>query len=194
MLPCTEAEKRNSDIPEEETIRQAQAGDVAAFEQLYRRHSRRIYSLCLRMVKNQTEAEDLTQEAFLQVFRKIHTFQGKSAFSTWLHRVSVNTVLMSLRKRKRVEIPLETDGEHEKEPGAPPQILGGQDPALTGLFDRESLERVLCQMPHGYKRMLVLHDVLGYEHNEIALIAKCSTGNSRSQLHKARMRMRELLG
>jgi RNA polymerase sigma-70 factor (ECF subfamily) len=194
MPPYVEEENKNNDIPEEEIIRRAQDGDAGAFEQLYRRYSKRIYCLCLRMVKNQTEAEDLTQEAFLQVFRKIRTFQGKSAISTWLHRVSVNTVLMSLRKRKRVEISLEADGEYEKEPGVPRQILGGPDPALSGLFDRESLKHVLCQMPHGYKQMLVLHDVLGYQHNEIALIVKCSTGNSKSQLHKARMRMRELLG
>jgi RNA polymerase sigma-70 factor (ECF subfamily) len=145
------------------------------------------------MVKNEAEAEDLTQEAFMRVFRKIHTFQGKSAFSTWLHRVSVNTVLMSLRKKKRVEISLENDDHYEEEPGVPRQIPGGPDPSLMGLFDRENLKRVFRQMPDGYKRMLVLHDVLGYEHNEIATLVNCSVGNSKSQLHKARVRMRTLL-
>ena len=145
------------------------------------------------MVKNETEAEDLTQEIFLQVFRKIHTFQGKSAFSTWLHRVSVNTVLMSLRKKKRAEIPLENDDHYEEQPGVPRQIPGGPDPSLIGLFDRENLKRVFREMPDGYKRMLVLHDVLGYEHNEIATLVNCSVGNSKSQLHKARVRMRTLL-
>ena len=186
-------EDLKSGFPEEEIIRQAQKGNAEAFEQLYRRHCNRVYHLCLRMVKNEAEAEDLTQEIFLQVFRKIHTFQGKSAFSTWLHRVSVNTVLMSLRKKKRVEISLENDDHYEDESGVPRQIPGGPDPSLIGLFDRENLKRVFRQMPDGYKRMLVLHDVLGYEHNEIATLVNCSVGNSKSQLHKARVRMRTLL-
>ena len=186
-------EDKNSDTPEEEIIRQAQEGNAGAFEQLYRRYGKRVYHLCLRIVKNEAEAEDLTQEAFLKVFRKIHTFQGKAAFSTWLHRVSVNTALMSLRKKKRVEIPLENDDQYEEEAGVPRQIPGGPDPALSGLFDRENLKRVFRKLPRGYKRMLVLHDVLGYDHNEIALLVKCSVGNSKSQLHKARMRVRTLL-
>jgi RNA polymerase sigma-70 factor (ECF subfamily) len=186
-------EDKNSDTPEEEIIRLAQEGDAGAFEQLYRRYGRRVYHLCLRIVKNEAEAEDLTQEAFLKVFRKIHTFQGKAAFSTWLHRVSVNTVLMSLRKKKRVEIPLENDDQYEEDPGVPRQIPGRADPALSGLFDRENLKRVFRELPQGYKRMLVLHDVLGYDHNEIALLVKCSVGNSKSQLHKARIRVRTLL-
>jgi RNA polymerase sigma-70 factor, ECF subfamily len=193
MLVKVEEENKNSDTPEEELVTQAQQGDAGAFEQLYRRYSKRVYYLCLRMVKNEAEAEDLTQEAFLRVFRKIHTFQGKSAFSTWLHRVSVNTVLMSLRKKRLVEIPLDHDGHIEEEPGVRRQIPCRPDLSLIGLFDRENLRRVFRTMPDGYKRMLVLHDVLGYEHNEIALLAKCSVGNSKSQLHKARVRMRALL-
>lgn len=193
MLLRVKEEGQISDIPDQEIIRLAQEGDAGAFEQLYGRYSKRVYHLCLRMVKNQAEAEDLTQEAFLKVFRKIHTFQGKSAFSTWLHRVSVNTVLMSLRKKKRVEIPLENDDHYEEEPGVPRQVPGGPDPSLSGLFDRENLKRVFRKMPRGYKRMLVLHDVLGYDHNEIAVLVNCSVGNSKSQLHKARVRMRTLL-
>jgi RNA polymerase sigma-70 factor (ECF subfamily) len=192
LLNVGEAEKM-SDIPEVEIIRQAQEGKAEAFERLYRRYCKRVYHLCLRMVKNEAEAEDLTQEAFLRVFRKIHTFRGKSAFSTWLHRVSVNTVLMSLRKKKRVEIPLEHDDHFEEETGVPRQIPGSPDPSLIGLFNRENLKRAFRLMPHGYKRILILHDVLGYEHHEIALIVNCSAGNSKSQLHKARVRMRSLL-
>jgi RNA polymerase sigma-70 factor, ECF subfamily len=193
MLLNVNEEDKKGDLPEEEIIRQAQGGNAGAFEQLYRRHGKRVYHLCLRMVKNETDAEDLTQEIFLRVFRKIDTFQGKSAFSTWLHRVSVNSVLMSLRKKKRVEIPLENNDRDEDEPGVPRQIPGGPDPSLIGLFDRENLKRALRQMPEGYKRMFVLHDMLGYEHNEIALLVNCSAGNSKSQLHKARVRMRALL-
>ena len=183
----------NDNISEQETIRQAQQGDAAAFERIYRRYNRRVYALCLRMTKNQADAEDLTQEAFLQVFRKIHTFRGDSAFFTWFHRLSVNIVLMSLRRRRALEIPLENDGSHEEEPGARSTVPGVPDPSLTGLFDRENLKRALSQMPSGYKRMLVLHDVFGYEHNEIAAALECSVGNSKSQLHKARVRMRSLL-
>jgi RNA polymerase sigma-70 factor (ECF subfamily) len=186
-------EPNSCEVPEKEIIRQAQAGDAAAFEQLYRRYSKRIYRLCLHMVKNEIEAEDLTQEAFLRVFQKIHTFQGISAFSTWLHRVSVNTVLMSLRKKRRVEIPLENEDNYEEESCAPRHVLGGLDPSLSGFFDRENIKRALGQMPPGYKQVLVLHDVYGYEHNEIALLVKRSMGNSKSQLHKARVRMRSLL-
>ena len=186
-------EPGNDDIPEQETIRQAQEGDAAAFERIYRRYNRRVYGLCLRMTKNQADAEDLTQEAFLQVFRKIHTFRGESAFFSWFHRLSVNIVLMSLRKRKIMEIPLENDGDHQEERGARLPVPSGPDPSLTGLFDRENLKRALRQMPSGYKRMLVLHDVFGYEHTEIAAVLECSVGNSKAQLHKARERMRTLL-
>jgi RNA polymerase sigma-70 factor, ECF subfamily len=193
MRVYVKGEYKQKEDPEKEIIRQAQEGSVEAFEELYRRYSKRVYHLCLRMVKNENQAEDLTQEAFLRVFRKIHTFEGKSAFSTWLHRVSVNTVLMSLRKKRLVEVPLENDGAYEQESAAPGQTLGGPDPSLTGLFDRENLVRALRELPEGYKRMLVLHDALGYEHNEIAAIVSCSVGNSKSQLHKARARMRALL-
>ena len=99
-------------MPEAEAIRLAQQGDAAAFERLYRLHNRRVYSLCLRMVSNTAEAEDLTQEAFLQLFRKIATFRGESAFSTWLHRLAVNVVLMKLRKKSGNESSLEELTEH----------------------------------------------------------------------------------
>jgi len=191
-LPVSK-EPHKRDIAEQESIRLAQDGDAASFEQLYRQYSSRIYRLCLHMVKNEAEAEDLTQEAFLRAFRKIHTFQGRSSFSTWLHRVSVNTVLTSLRKRKVTEISLENNNDHEEESGAQQYVPGNLDPAISGLFDRENLKRAFNRMPPGYKRLLLLHDVLGYKHNEIALLVKCSKGNSKSQLHKARLRMRALL-
>ncbi len=181
------------DIPEYETIRLAQEGDAAAFERIYRRYNRRVYGLCLRMTKNEAGAQDLTQEAFLQVFRKIHTYRRQSAFFTWFHRLSVNIVLMSLRKRKLIGIPLENDGNHAGESGARHRGPGGPDPSLSGLFDWEDLKRALGQMSNGYKRMLVLHDVFGYGHHEIAAALACSVGNSESQLHKARQRMRALL-
>ncbi len=182
-----------AELPESEAIRLAQQGDAAAFERIYRLHNRRVYSLCLRMVGNTAEAEDLTQEAFLQLFRKIATFRGESAFSTWLHRLAVNVVLMRLRKKRLPETSLEEVTEPDEESGGPRKDVGGPDPLLIGSIDRVNLERAMEQLPPGYKMAFVLHDIQGYEHNEIAEIMGCSIGNSKSQLHKARMRLRELL-
>src|SRR5580658_4361084 len=181
------------EMPEAEAIRLAQLGDAAAFERLYRLHNRRVYSLCLRMVGNTAEAEDLTQEAFLQLFRKIATFRGESAFSTWLHRLAVNVVLMKLRKKSGNESSLEELTEPDEDSGGPRRDFGGPDLRLSGSIDRVNLQRAVDQLPPGYKSVFVLHDVQGYEHNEIAEIMDCSIGNSKSQLHKARMRLRELL-
>lgn len=183
----------SGELSEADAIRLAQKGDAAAFEQLYRLHSRRVYALCLRMVGNTAEAEDLAQEAFLQLFRKIHTFRGESAFSTWLHRLAVNVVLMKLRKKTLPETSLEETTEPDEETGGPRRDIGGPDALLTGSIDRVNLERAVEQLPPGYKTVFVLHDVQGYEHNEIAEIMGCSIGNSKSQLHKARLRLRELL-
>jgi RNA polymerase sigma-70 factor (ECF subfamily) len=181
------------EMPEAEAIRLAQQGDAAAFERLYQLHSRRVYSLCLRMVSNTAEAEDLTQEAFLQLFRKVATFRGESAFSTWLHRLAVNVVLMRLRKKSATETSLEETTEPDEETGGPRRDFGAPDLCLSGSIDRVNLQRAIDQLPRGYKAVFVLHDVQGYEHNEIAEIMGCSIGNSKSQLHKARMRLRELL-
>ena len=175
------------------SIRLAQQGDAAAFERLYRLHSRRVYSLCLRMVGNTAEAEDLTQEAFLQLFRKIATFRGESAFSTWLHRLAVNVVLMKLRKKSGKETSLEQVTEPDEESGTPRRDFGAVDLRLSGSLDRVNLQRAVDQLPPGYKAAFILHDVQGYEHNEIAEMLGCSIGNSKSQLHKARMRLRDLL-
>jgi RNA polymerase sigma-70 factor (ECF subfamily) len=179
-----------ADLTEADAIRLAQEGDAAAFERIFRLHSRRIYSLCLRMVRNASEAEDLTQESFLQLFRKIHTFRGESTFSTWLHRVSVNVVLMRLRKKNLVEIPLENANEEEDSYA---REIGAPDPVLTGTIDRMNLDRAIRELAPGYRKTFMLHDVEGYEHHEIAEILGCSIGNSKSQLHKARMQLRNLL-
>jgi RNA polymerase sigma-70 factor, ECF subfamily len=182
-----------SEMNEAEAIRLAQQGDAGAFERIYRLHSRRVYALCLRMVGNTAEAEDLTQDAFLQLFRKIGTFRGESAFSTWLHRLAVNVVLMKLRKKTLPETSLEESTDPEDESGGPRRELGAPDLLLSGSIDRVHLERAIGQLPPGYRQVFVLHDVQGFEHNEIAGLMDCSIGNSKSQLHKARMRLRELL-
>ena len=178
---------------EAEAIRLAQAGDASAFEHLYQLHSRRVYALCLRMVGNPSDAEDLMQEAFLQLFRKIGTFRGESAFSTWLHRMTVNVVLMRLRKKTLPAASLEETTEPDEETGGPRKDIGAPDLRLSGAVDRVNLERSIEKLPPGYRTVFVLHDVQGFEHNEIAGIMGCSVGNSKSQLHKARTRLRELL-
>lgn len=178
---------------EAEYIRLAQAGDAPAFEHLYQLHNRRVYALCLRMVGNPADAEDLMQEAFLQLFRKIGTFRGESAFSTWLHRMTVNVVLMRLRKKSLPAASLEETTEPDEETGGPRKDIGAPDLRLSGAVDRVNLERSIEKLPPGYRTVFVLHDVQGFEHNEIAGIMGCSVGNSKSQLHKARTRLRELL-
>ena len=184
---------KSVELTEAEAIRLAQQGDAAAFERIYEIHRRRVYSLCLRMVSNTTEAEDLTQEAFLQLFRKIGTFRGESAFSTWLHRLSVNVVLMRLRKKTLLESSLDEASDPDEEGQGPRRDFGNPDPRLSGAVDRMNLQRAVEELPQGYRAIFVLHDIQGYEHNEIAEIMGCSVGNSKSQLHKARMRLRELL-
>ena len=178
--------------PDAEMLARAQAGDHHAFAHLYSLHKRRIYSLCLRMVGNVAEAEDLTQEAFLQLHRKIATFRGDSAFSTWLHRLSINVVLMHLRKKGLPLMSLDEAMEPSYDDG-PGRSFGAPDLSLTGSIDRLALERAVAALPAGYRLIFVLHDVEGFEHNEIAAMLDCSVGNSKSQLHKARLKLRDAL-
>jgi RNA polymerase sigma-70 factor (ECF subfamily) len=182
-----------NDSHEADAIRLAQQGDGAAFERLYELHRGRVYGLCLRMVNNPTDAQDLTQDAFLQAFRKIHTFRGESGFSTWLHRLTVNVVLMRFRRKSLIDGSVEEMSERDEQSDRPRREFGERDLRLGGVIDRLGLQRALKQMPHGYKAIFLLHDVEGYEHREIATLLGCSIGNSKSQLHKARLRLRELL-
>ena len=192
--PASQTRLRAADVDEgcePETIGLAQAGQAAAFEKIYRTHSRRIYGLCYRMTGNSFLAEDLTQDIFLQVFRKIHTFRAESAFSTWLYRLAVNVVLMRRRVKRLRETPLEN---HESNSDIFPQREIGQvDMRVSGVVDRVNLKRALRQLPRGSRRIFLLHDVFGYEHHEIAEALGCSVGNSKSQLHKARVRLRHFL-
>jgi len=189
-----ETRSQGSDMPEAEAIRLAQQGDERGFERIYRLHSQRVYALCLRMMRgNAAEAEDLTQESFMQLFRKIGTFRGESAFSTWLHRLAFNIVLMRLRKRSYQAFSLDQMLEPGENTKALHKNVGGEDPRLVGSVDRMDLERALEQLPPGYRAIFILHDVQGYEHNEIASMRGCSLGNSKSQLHKARARLQHLL-
>ena len=172
-------------------VQRAQLGDEQAFATLYQLHNKRVYSVCLRMTKDVAEAEDLTQEAFIQVFRNLNSFRGGSAFSTWLYRVAVNTVLMKLRRKfptvVSLDEPLSRDSPSLK------REVGKQDPSLSGVIDRIALRRALEELPGGCRQIFDLHEVEGYQHHEIAEQLQCSIGNSKSQLHKAKMKMRDLL-
>ena len=167
----------------------AAAGDEAAFEELYRRHNRRVYALCLRMTTNAVLSEDLTQDVFVQLYRKAGNFRGESAFTTWLHRMTVNQVLMHYRRRGvKIEQTTE-DGE------VPEQVVAGTErPGRMSVVDRVALDEALAQLPAGYRSVFVLHDIEGYDHEEVALLLGIAVGTSKSQLHKARLKLRKLLG
>ncbi|MEP7148937.1 MAG: RNA polymerase sigma factor [Acidobacteriota bacterium] len=171
-----------------ELTQAAAAGDMVAFEEVYQRHHRRVYSICLRMLQNAFEAEDLTQDVFIQLYRKIGSFRGDSAFTTWLHRLTVNQVLMHFRKRN-------VKFERTTEEGETPEqtVPGTHNPLKMPIVDKIALESAIDQLPNGYKNVFVLHDVEGFEHEEVANILGCSVGTSKSQLHKARLKLRKLL-
>ena len=180
------------DNSERSLVQRAQRGDEQAFATLFQLHKKRVYSVCLQMTKDVADAEDLTQEAFMQVFRSVNSFRGDSAFSTWLYRVAVNTVLMKLRRRKSPPVlsldePVSTDSPSLK------REVGKQDPSLSGAIDRIALRRALEELPGGCRQIFDLHEVEGYQHHEIAELLQCSIGNSKSQLHKAKLKMRDLL-
>jgi RNA polymerase sigma-70 factor, ECF subfamily len=179
------------DLSESEAIRRAQRGDADGFEHIYQSYSRRVYALCLRMVGNTAEAEDLTQEAFVTLLRKIQTFRGESAFSTWLHRIAVNLVLMRVRKKTLPKISRET--LNARDLGGPTRELSGPDLHLAGSIDRVHLERAIGRLAPCHKVVVELHDIQGYKHKEIAQIMDWSVGNSKAHLHRARRRLRDLL-
>lgn len=183
--PTDDIIKSIADFP---LVQAAAHGSMAAFEEIYRRYHRRVYAICLRMLRNTTEAEDLTQDVFLQLYRKIGSFRGDSAFSTWLHRLSVNEVLMHFRKRN-------VKFEKTTEKGEPPvQVVSGtENPKRMSVVDKIALEDAIQQLPPGYRNVFVLHDVRGYEHDEVANILGCAAGTSKSQLNKARAKLQKLL-
>jgi len=174
-------------------VKRAQAGDEEAFAELFQQHKNRVYSVCLLMTKDATEAEDLTQEAFLQVFRTVGSFRGDSAFSTWLYRVAVNTVLMKLRRRKMQPTVSLDEPVSAESPSMYRDYFGKDDLELNGVVDRIALRRALDELPEGCRTIFALHEVEGYQHHEIAQLLDCSIGNSKSQLHKAKQKMRDLL-
>jgi RNA polymerase sigma-70 factor (ECF subfamily) len=171
-----------------ELAQKSAGGDMSAFEDLYRRHFRRVYSLALRMTGKPEEAEDLTQETFTHLYKKIGSFRGESAFTTWLHRMTVNQVLMHFRKRKsRPEFTMDEDQ-------TPVQIVQGtENQNRMPIVDKIILENAISKLPPGYRSVFVLHDVEGHEHGEVAKMLGISEGTSKSQLHKARLKLRGLI-
>ena len=187
-----EAQKLQAKNDERNIILRAQQGDQEAFATLFQLHKKRVYSVCLQMTKDVADAEDLTQEAFLQVFRNVNSFRGDSAFSTWLYRIAVNTVLMKLRRRKAPPL-LSLDEPVSSDSPSLKRDVGKADPSLSGAVDRIALKRAIEELPEGCRQIFDLHEVQGFQHHEIARQLQCSIGNSKSQLHKAKMKMRDLL-
>jgi RNA polymerase sigma-70 factor (ECF subfamily) len=172
--------------PDFELAQRAGRGDMEAFEQIYRLHHKRVFSLCLRMTGNVAESEDLTQEVFVHLFRTVGSFRGEAHFTTWLHRMTVNQVLMHFRRKKRNKADAVLDGDASRH-------MATRDAGATPSADAIALDNAVAKLPPGYRAVFILHDVEGYEHEEIAHMLGCATGTSKSQLHKARMKLRALL-
>lgn len=161
---------------------------MEAFEEVYRNYHRRVYAQCLRMTRNVAEAEDLTQEVFIQLYRKLKTFRGESLFTTWLHRLTTNAVLMHFRRMAaRPERTTENSEDLNQ------FVTGTENLNATSLVDRIALDQAIRQLSPGYRAVFILHDVEGYEHHQISQILGCAVGTSKSQLHKARMKLRRML-
>ena len=183
--PVTAVDPASSDFA---LCQLAASGNLEAFEIIYQRYHRRTYSLTMRMTSNTSEAEDLTQEVFIQLFRKAGSFRGDSAFSTWLHRLTVNQVLMHFRRRSVKNEKVSDDGEMPEQ-----TVHGTANPNKMPVVDRIALKKAISELPNGYRNVFVLHDVEGYEHEEVARLMGISVGTSKSQLHKARLKLRGLL-
>jgi len=165
-----------------------QHGDGAAFEELYRAHAGRLFNLVFRMVGSTTEAEDLLQEVFLTAYRKLGSFRGDSSLGTWLYRLAVNHCLDVLRGRqaKMARVTDSLDEEGAMEPAA-------AAPVIPSAVSRLDLDRAIARLPPGCRAAFVLHDVEGFEHGEVATMLGVSEGTSKSQVHKARMKLRGML-
>ena len=159
-------------------------GDVQAFQELYVRHRRSVYSLCLRMTANVADSEDLSQEVFIKVFRYVRGFRGDSAFEAWLRRLTVNHVRMHFRRRRLHPEPSIDDDQ------IPTQLVRGRENRATAILNRIALERAITQLPSGYRAVFVLFHIHGHDHKEIALMLGHSEGTSKSQLFKARRQLR----
>jgi RNA polymerase sigma-70 factor, ECF subfamily len=162
--------------------------DQQTFHQLYKEYHCVVYSICLRMTQNIPEAEDLTQDVFVQLFRTIGSFRGESTFTTWLHRLTVNCVLMQFRKRKVRQKLVRENGNWPAY-----TIANIADQGQVRIVDRILLSEVVAKLPKGYREAIILHDIEGLDHDEIAERRGRSVGTSKSQLHKGRAMLRQLI-
>lgn len=164
-------------------------------EEAFVRYRKSIWKLCLRMTRSADLADDLTQDVFMQLQRKIHTFNGDSQFYTWLYRLAINVVLMHLRKKRVLVTSLEGLEEQTREDGGTAywDAVRIRDGIIESSPERISIERAVNSLPHGYRTVLILHDIEGLEHEEIADILGCEIGNSKSQLFKARIKVAAIL-
>lgn len=170
---------------EAELVARCRRGDVGAFEELYRQHATRLYNLAFRMAGNPADADDLLQEIFLLAYRKLESFRGASALGTWLYRLGMNVCLDRLRSKANKQ-EATTDALEEQVISAP--ISAGAQP-----FNRLDLERAIRTLPEGARAAFLLHDVEGLDHAEVGQVLGISEGTSKSQVHKARMRIRAYL-
>lgn len=171
-----------SGVTENQLVERAKAGDRVAMGALYEAHARRVFTVVRRLVGDDALAEDISQDAWVRAFEKLHLFRGDAAFGTWIYRLATNVALNRLRrssKRDDVEASAEL-----------PTVVAAPDDAVVS---RRVLSLALDRLPPGYRKVLVLHDVEGWTHEEIAKALDCATGTSKSQLHKARARMRDLI-
>jgi RNA polymerase sigma-70 factor (ECF subfamily) len=180
---------------ERKLIARALRGDSDALQTLVERNHKQVYALCLRMTRSVVDAEDLTQDAFVHVLSKLNTFRGKSKLSTWIYRIATNTALMHFRKKQRYHTFLDGPAEDSRERGSSDIALevSQTDRQQKATINRLALTRALEQLPLGCRNILVMHDIEGYAHREIARFLRCATGTSKSQLHKARRKMRQAL-
>jgi len=162
-------------------------GNVNALGELYQRHYRHVYALCLSMMRNPTDAEDLTQDVFVHLVRKIGSYRGESRFSTWLHRLTVNLVLMHMRRPMRRE---QTTADYDN---VTPMVPRLKDRVPVQIIDRIALQLAVAQLPRGCRAVFVLFAIAGYKHEEIAKLLGCSEGTSKSQLHRARAKLKRIL-
>lgn len=170
--------------------------ELPTIEEAYTKYRKRVYSVCFRMLHSPEAAEDMTQEVFMHLIPRIGQFKGDSAFSTWLHRITVNLTLMKLRKRRVSTVSLEAMQEDAQENGSSrsfSQAIITEDERLRATTDRTTLERVMDAMPFGY-RLAIEMELQGFTHEEVAEITETSIGNSKSQLHKARQWIADRLG
>jgi RNA polymerase sigma-70 factor (ECF subfamily) len=181
-----------SEMPEAEAIERARNGDVRGYESLYHSHRSRVYSLCLRFTGNTSDAEDLAQDVFLQVYRKISTFRGDAKFGSWLYRVAMNLVLMHFRRRRPHEISLNAPRTLNSDPMQ--SQLRDQSWTSSFLVERVALGRALGSLSKARRSVVLLHDVNGFTHGEVGQRLGLAAGTSKSQLHKAHVELRDMLG